>query len=168
MSENRNLLDVRNLGEFAFTMAAFGLVLALISYVAAFFALELLAIHERAYLAPSSVAIWILLNVPVFRALRQRSRLWNGEQRATKQITYVELTSVAILAGLSVAAGETIGAHELILVLEYLFSSWVLALLVYQVFLHLVLGYKIAALDAVKWSLMLLYILLSLYAKSYS
>lgn len=166
MSENRDLLDVSNLGEFAFAMCAFGLVLALISFVAAFFALELIGIRGRAYLALLSSAIWILLNVPVFRALRRRSRLWNGEQRATKQITYVELTSIAILAGLSMVAGKTIGAYELIVVLEYLFSSWILALLAYQVFLHHILGYKIATRDAIRWSIMLFFTLLNLFAKS--
>jgi hypothetical protein len=168
MRENRALLDVRNLGDFAFAMTAYGLVLALFSFVAGFFILELLAVQGRAYLALSSVIIWILLNVPVFQGLRQRSRLWHGEQRAAKQITYVELTSMAILAALSYASQETIGARELITVLEYLFSSWLLTLLACQVFLHLVLGYKILPWDAVKWSIMTLYLLLTLYTKLHS
>jgi hypothetical protein len=166
MSQNRNLLDVRNLGEFAFAMAAYGFVLALVSYVMAFFALELMNIPGRTNLAMSSAVIWLALNALVFRALRQRSQLWEGEQRATKQITYVECTSVVILAALSLAARETVGAHELIIVLEYLFTSWLLSLLFCQVFLHFALGYKIFFRDAVKWSLMLTYTLLNLYTKS--
>ncbi len=166
MPENRDLLDVDNLGEFAFAMCAIGLVFALISFFVAFFALELIGLHGHVYLGLLSVVVWILLNVPVYRALRLRARRWSGEQRATRQITYVELSSITILVGLSLIAGQTIGAHELIMVLEYLFSSWILALLVWQVFLHRALGYKIFVRDAVKWSIMFTYTLLNLYAKS--
>jgi len=50
-------------------------------------------------------------------------------------------------------AGETTGSRELLLVLRYLFSFWILALLAYQVLIHMVLGYRIFARDAVRWCL---------------
>lgn len=75
---------------------------------------------------------------------------------------YVEFCSMAMLIGLSVLAGETMGARELVLVLEYFFSSWILALLAYQLLLHLALKYKIFAWDAMRWSAMGIYTVLNL------
>ena len=166
MNGHRDLMNVRNLGEFAFAMCAIGLVLALISFVTAFFALELIGIRGRASLGFLCVAIWICLNVPLYRSLRRRARCWNGERRATKQTAYVELCSAGILLGLTLLAGETTGAHELIMVLKYLFSFWILALLGYQVLLHFVLRYRILVRDAIRWSILVVLTVLNLCAKS--
>lgn len=166
MRTNRDLLDIRNLGEFAFTMAAMGLILALIAFVVAFFALELVGIKGRPYLVLLTIAIWILMNLPVYRALHRRALLWSGEQRASKQIGYVEWTSVAMLVLLALLGGNAVGTRELIRVLEYLFSAWLLSLLTYQVLLHYVMRYKIHTRDAVKWVAMFIYTTVNLYAKS--
>lgn len=162
MSQKRDLLDIQNLGEFAFAMCLYGLLLAIIAFVAAFFTLELFGINGRTYLGLLSVVLWVLVNVPLYRSLRVKARLWIGEQRATKQIVYVESCSVAMLIGLSLLAGGTVGARELLLVLEYLFSFWILALLAYQIFLHLALKYKIFTRDAIRWSIICIYTIAAL------
>jgi len=68
MGENRDLLDIRNLGEFAFAMCVIGLLFAGIAFVAAFFILELIGIQGRLYLGLLSIVIWALLNVPAYRS----------------------------------------------------------------------------------------------------
>ena len=147
-------------------MCAIGLVLAIIAFAAAFFALALLDINGRVYLGLLSSVIWLLLNVPIYRTLRRNARRWTGERRATKQVSYIEWCSLTMLLGLSLLAGETTGARELIMVLEYLFSFWILALLAYQVLLHLALKYRIFMRDAVRWSILCIFTVFNLYTQS--
>jgi len=168
MNENRDLLEIRNLGEFAFAMCIIGLLLAVIAFIAAFFTLHLIGLQGHIYLGLLSFLLWILLNVPLYRSLRRKARLWIGEQRATRQIVYVEFCSVAMLVGLSLLAGEAVGARELLLVLEYLFSFWILALLAYQVFLHFALKYKIFKRDAIRWGIMCIYTVLNLVMRRHA
>jgi hypothetical protein len=153
MKHSRDLMDVRNIGELAFAMCLLGLLLAIIAFVMAFFLSYLLHITNRACLAVMALTFWVALNVPVYRSLRRRSALWVGEQRASTQMTYIEICSMAMLTGLSLLAGQTTGARELLAFLRNLFSCWMLCLLGYQLFLHLVLGYRVFTRDAVRWCL---------------
>ena len=166
VKHSRDLLDIENIGEFAFAMCAMGLVLAIIAFAAAFFLSHWIGIAKRSHLIVLTAAFWVALNVPVYRSLRRKAGLWVDERRATKQVAYVEICSTAMLAGLSLLAGDTTGARELIVFLRYLFSSWILCLLGYQVFLHLVLGYRIFTRDAVRWCLVGGVAIYSLYAKN--
>jgi hypothetical protein len=167
MSANRNLLDIRNLGEFAFAMCAMGLVLALIAFVAAFFAMELIGGTGRVGLALLTFVVWIVLNIPVYRSLMRKAISWNGERRATKQIKYVEYSSLGMILGLSLLAGQTTGAHELTLSLECLFSFWILTLLAYQILLHLALKYRVLIHDAIRWSAICLVTVVNLYLRAF-
>lgn len=150
-THTRDLTDIENIGEFAFAMCAMGLILALIAFVAAFFLCHWLGIAQRSHCVVLAAVLWVALNVPVYRSLRRRAERWGGERRATRQVAYVDICSAVMLAGLSLLAGDTAGARELIVFLKYLFSSWILCLLGYQVFLHFALGYKIHRPDAVRW-----------------
>jgi hypothetical protein len=167
MSRARDIFDIRNLGEFAFAMAAMGMVLMLISFVLSFLILLFSGIHVRAYLVLLTIAIWFLMNLPLFKMLRQRASLWQGEQRASKQVAYVEWCSVTMLICLSWLGKDAEGTKELILVLEYLFSSWLLSLLSYQFLLHRIMKYKIDTKDAIRWGVMLVYTTANLVAKSF-
>ena len=151
MKHSRDLFDVQNVGEFAFAMCAMGFVLAIIAFVAAFFLSLWIGIGNSSLLIALTVAFWVPLNVPVYRSLRQKAKSWVGERRGTNQVVYVEICSMAMLAGLSLLAEETMGARELIVFLRYLFSFWILSLLLYQVFIHLALQYRICTRDAVRW-----------------
>lgn len=165
MNRRRDLMDVRNLGEFAFTLSAIGLMLAVIAFVTAFFSLYFLNVRGRVLLGGLSVAIWIVLVTPSYLSLRRRSTLWVGEQRATKQVSYVEWSTFVMLGGLSLFSGNAVGSRELMLVLECLFSSWILVLLACQVFLHFALGYRIRRGDAIRWGVMLAYVVYNLLGK---
>src|SRR5436853_118319 len=128
MKHSRDLLDVENVGEFAFAMCAIGFLLAIIAFVAGVFLSRWVGVGERLHNIVITAAFWVALNVPIYRSLRGRARLWVGEQRATKQVVYVEICSLAMLAGLSLLAGETTGSRELVVFLRYLFSFWTLSL----------------------------------------
>ena len=151
MKHSRDILDIENIGEFAFAMCVMGLVLAIIAFVVAFFLWYLLGIANRSQLMVLTAAFWVAFNVPVYRSLRRKAALWGGERRATKQVAYIEICSTVMLLGLSLLARDISGGHELIVFLRYLFSSWILCLLGYQAFLHLDLGYRISTRDAVRW-----------------
>ena len=166
MKDSRDLLDVENVGEFAFAMCAIGAVLAIIAFVAAFFLSLWIGIGKHSHLIVLTAAFWVALNVPVYRTLRRRAKLWVGERRATKQVAYVEMCSMMMLAGLSLLAGETTGARELVVFLRYLFSFWILFLLGHQVLIHFVLGYRIFTRDAVRWCLVGGVTIYSLYAQN--
>ena len=153
MKHSRDLLDIENIGEFAFAMCAMGLVLAVIAFAAAFFLWYWLGIAHRSQLIVLAAAFWLGLNVPVYRSLRRKAESWGGERRATRQMAYIEICSTVMLAGLSLLARDISGGRDLIIFLRYLFSSWILCLLGYQAFLHLVLGYRISTRDAVRWCL---------------
>jgi len=164
MKHSRDLMDVENVGEFAFEMCAMGVVLAIIACAAAFFLSHWLGIGKRSHLIVLTGAFWLALNIPVYRSLRRRARVWIGERRATRQVIYVEMCSMTVVAGLSLLAGETTGARELIVFLRYLFSFWILSLLGYQAFVHLALGYRIFARDAIRWCIIGGFTIYSLYA----
>lgn len=164
MKHSRDLLDIENIGEFAFAMCAVGLVLAVVAFAAAFCLSLWIGIAKGSHLIVLTTAFWISFNVPVYRTLRRKAGLWVGERRATKQVAYVEICTTAMLAGLSLLTDDTTGAGEIIVFLRYLFSSWILCLLGFQVFLHLVLGYRIFTPDAVRWCLLGGFAIYSLYA----
>ena len=157
-------MDIENIGEFAFAMCAMGLLLAVIAFTAAFCLRNWLGIASRSYLIVLTAAFWLALNVPVYRSLRRKAELWGGERRATRQIAYIEICSTVLLVGLSLLARDISGGRELIVFLRYLFSSWILCLLGYQVFLHLALGYRISTRDAVRWCLFGAVAIYSFYA----
>lgn len=164
MKHSRDILDIENIGEFAFAMCAVGLLLAIIAFAAAFFLWHWLGIAKRSDLILLTAAFWVALNVPVYRSLRRKAELWGGERRATRQVAYIEICSTVMLLGLSLLARDISGGHELIVFLRYLFSSWILCLLGYQVFLHLVLGYRIFTRDAVRWCIVGALAVYSFYA----
>jgi hypothetical protein len=164
LKHSRGLLDIENIGEFAFAMCAMGLVLAVIAFVAAFFLSHWIGVVTRSHLVGLTLAFWVALNVPLYRSLRRKSALWFSERRATRQVAYIEICSTVTLAGLSLLPGDAIGVPELIAFLRCLFSSWILCLLVYQFFLHLILGYRILTRDAVRWCLLGGFAVYSLYA----
>jgi len=166
MKHSRDLMDIENVGEFAFVMSVIGALLALVAFVVAMFLTHWVGIGKRSQVIVLTAALWVALNVPVYRSLRRRARRWIGEQRATKQVVYLEICSMTMLAGLSLLAGEATGARELIVSLRYLFSFWILALLGYQVLIHFALGYRILRRDAVRWCLVGGFALYSLYAES--
>src|SRR5436190_24023886 len=148
---SRDLMEIENIGEFAFALCSIGLALAIVAFAAAFFFLYLFRSVQRGPLIALATIFWIALNVPVYRSLRRKAARWNGERRATRQVAYVEISSTVMLAGLSLLAVDTIGARELIVFLRYFFCSWILCLLTYQVLLHFILGYRIYPRDAVRW-----------------
>jgi hypothetical protein len=159
-------MDIENIGEFAFAMCAMGLVLAIVAFAAAFFLSLWIGNVHRSTLIVLTTVFWIGLNMPVYRSLRRKAGQWVGERRATKQVAHVEICSTVMLVGVSLLAGDTIGSHELFVFLRYLFSSWILCLLSYQVVLHFVLGYRIFARDAVRWCLLGGYAIYTLYAET--
>ena len=124
-----------------------------------------LARHRKpSHLILLTAAFWFAFNVPVYRSLKRKAELWGGERRATRQVAYIEICSTLMLLGLSLLARDISGGRELILFLRYLFSSWILCLLGYQAFLHLVLGYRISTRDAVRWCLVGAIAIYSFYA----
>jgi hypothetical protein len=151
MSKNRDLMDAQNVGEFAFTMCVIGVLLAIIAFAAAFFLLYWAGRTLPMFVISATGVIWLLLNIPVYRSLMKRAARWQGERRAGNQIIYVELCSVAFLAGISLLAGDVLGGRELILFLKYFFYFWILALLVYQVVAHAALRYRILPRDGIRW-----------------
>jgi hypothetical protein len=164
VKHSRDLLDIQNIGEFAFAMCAMGLVLAVIAFAAAFFLWYWLGIANRSQLILLTAAFWIALNVPIYRSLRRKAESWGGERRATRQVAYIEICSTLMLLGVSLLARDISGGRELILFLRYLFSSWILCLLGYQALLHLILGYRISKRDALRWCVVATLAIYSFYA----
>ena len=151
MAKNRDLMDIENVGEFAFTMCVLGVLLAVIAFAAAFFLLYWVGGTTPIFVISVAGVIWVLLNIPIYRSLRRRATQWHGERRAGNQIVYIEVCSVVILAGISLLAGDVLGSRELILVLKYFFYFWILALLLYQVVIHAALRYRILPRDGIRW-----------------
>lgn len=151
MAKNRDLMEVQNVGEFAFTMCVFGVLLAIIAFAAAFLLLFWIGMTAPFFVIMVAGVIWVLLNIPVYRSLKQKAAQWHGERRAGNQIIYVEICSVVFLAAISLLAGDVLGSRELILFLKCFFYFWILALLLYQLLAHAALRYRILPRDGTRW-----------------